>query len=594
MNIRWKFIISITSIILLSGFTTAFFVQITMTKTLTQELMERGFVIARNLANSIVDPLLTDDLITLKRHLMEAKNAEGDIAYAFVVDDKGFLAMHTFEAGFPKALLNANIPPPGQGGSAQLLDTEQGFIRDIAMPILGGKAGVLHLGISENRIRSEIARVTNIFIAGTIAIAIAGGILGSIVGSLITKPIAELVKGAEEIGKGNLDFEIAIASEDEIKVLARSFNEMAKSLKKSMQEIMEKTKEAIEAKSYIASITESSADAIISVDFEGKIKSWNKGAEQIFGYTKEEIMERKLDIIIPLDCQKNIVEKIEEAMQKNYVRNYETRCIRSDGNIIPVDLTLTTLRDSSDRIIGTSMIFRDLSEKKKMEKQLIQSEKLVSIGLLAAGVAHEINNPLTNILLDAEVLRQRKLNEAQVKQKLDEIISEVEIAARIVKNLLNFSRQSKLEFEEVDLRDIMERALSMVSRDLENIEVTRNYQEIPRIWVDSNQIQQVLVNILLNAIQAMPNGGKINIDISMSQGSEFAKIDISDTGVGIPEEYLDRIFDPFFTTKKGGTGLGLAICFGIVKEHGGKIEVNSQVGVGSTFTVYLPAGVRNG
>ncbi|MFQ6135890.1 MAG: ATP-binding protein [Candidatus Hydrothermarchaeales archaeon] len=230
-------------------------------------------------------------------------------------------------------------------------------------------------------------------------------------------------------------------------------------------------------------------------------------------------------------------------------------------------------------------------ELRKAQQQLIQSEKLAAIGQLAAGVAHEINNPLTNILLDAELLHQKALEGDLAKERLEEIISQVGTVARITRNLLEFARQSEVEIKSLDITALLEKSLEMLSFQLTNIRLEKDFQpNLPELRGDSSQLQQVFLNIITNAIQAMPDGGRLGISIVRENG--FIRVDISDTGLGIAEEDLGKIFDPFYTTKGvgGGTGLGLSICLGIVERHGGDIRVESKVDKGSTFTVRLPIG----
>jgi signal transduction histidine kinase len=226
-------------------------------------------------------------------------------------------------------------------------------------------------------------------------------------------------------------------------------------------------------------------------------------------------------------------------------------------------------------------------------RQLIQSEKLASVGQLAAGVAHEINNPLTNILLDAEALQRKNKDEA-AKKRAAEIISQTEVVKKIVRNLLEFSRQVEPEMREIHVEELVEKTLSILSHQLRNIHVKKNLLPKLKLKGDFNQLQQVLLNIILNAIHAMPKGGTLGIDVKSMDG--FAEIRVTDTGEGIPKKHLGKIFDPFFTTKKigEGTGLGLSIALGIVQRHKGDILVESRVGKGSAFIIRLPAGDGDG
>lgn len=226
-----------------------------------------------------------------------------------------------------------------------------------------------------------------------------------------------------------------------------------------------------------------------------------------------------------------------------------------------------------------------------MEEQLRRSEKLVSLGTLAAGVAHEINNPLTGILLYASILNRDKRLDPDLLPDVERVVSETQRCAGIVKNLLEFSRESLPEKENIALGEILDEVVSLFHHqpDFKHIDIRKNYgRDLPNISVDPNQIRQVFINLVINAGHAMPAGGVLEISTYLSTNGKHVCAGLKDSGDGIPEEYLARIFDPFFTTKSEGTGLGLSISYGIIENHGGRIEVENRVGEGATFIVMLP------
>jgi two-component system NtrC family sensor kinase len=228
----------------------------------------------------------------------------------------------------------------------------------------------------------------------------------------------------------------------------------------------------------------------------------------------------------------------------------------------------------------------------RMEEQLRRSEKLASLGTLSAGVAHEINNPLTGILLFASILSSDKRLDPALLPDVERVISETQRCAGIVKDLLEFSRESLPEKEVLALGVILDEVVTFFHKqpDFRNIVIKKNYgSDLPQISVDPNQIRQVFMNLVINAGHAMPRGGNLEIATYRSEDGKYVCADLKDSGDGIPEENIARIFDPFFTTKPEGTGLGLSISYGIIENNGGKIEVKSTVGDGATFIVMLPA-----
>jgi len=246
---------------------------------------------------------------------------------------------------------------------------------------------------------------------------------------------------------------------------------------------------------------------------------------------------------------------------------------------------------------------RDLKQKAESEFKLLQSEKQASIGRLAAGVAHEINNPLTGVLTFSHLLLRRNDLPKDVHSDLKTIVDATERVRKIVKGLLDFSRQTRLEAELTDINQLVKDTITLVENQalINGITlITEINEDLPKITVDRNQLQSVILNIIINAFDATKNGGKVTIStqfgISISkEETKGIEIAISDTGCGIPQKYLDKLFDPFFTTKEvgQGTGLGLAVSYGIIARHGGTIRVQSKVNEGSTFTIWLPLEKKN-
>jgi len=227
-----------------------------------------------------------------------------------------------------------------------------------------------------------------------------------------------------------------------------------------------------------------------------------------------------------------------------------------------------------------------------MQTKLIRSEKLATVGELVAGIAHEINNPLTGILMYSSMIETDTRLDPELKSDLQTVVRETQRCAEIVKGLLDFSRESIPRKRQESVNRVMDKTLALVERQasFHNIVITKQYGEnVPDVLIDPNQIEQVFMNILINASQAMENGGELNIYTGGDARGQTLFVRISDTGCGIPEKSLAKIFDPFFTTKENrGTGLGLSVSYGIIENHGGHIEVSSQEGKGTTFTIILP------
>ena len=357
-------------------------------------------------------------------------------------------------------------------------------------------------------------------------------------------------------------------------------------------------KELRETKDYLENIVQSSVDAIVTTDPKGRITFINRAMEEMVG--------RSRDQIISLPISQLYVNGLAEARkimavlrEKGSLKNYETSMTRN-GQAVPILTSASLLRDETGKIIGTLGVFKDLTEKKKLEEELkktqahlIQAGKMRALGELVAGVAHELNNPLMAADTFLHVIREHLPEGDENRQRVDLIQRCNERIAKIINHLRDFSRQSRFDFRQIEVNEPIENALLITGQQLlnHNIRIVKNFQpDIPKIWGDANQLEQVFLNLISNAKDAMERGKyKRELTISTAlirhNGWNDVQISIKDTGTGIPEEDVEKIFEPFFSTKEvgKGTGLGLSICYGIIEAHGGKIEVESKVDEGTYF-----------
>jgi PAS domain S-box-containing protein len=333
---------------------------------------------------------------------------------------------------------------------------------------------------------------------------------------------------------------------------------------------------------------EEAPDGFQIVDMDGHIVYSNKTVEKIFGYPPEELKGKHVN---EMNEDREFAEKIIiPSLKKTGLWIGEVTGKHKNGRTFPVLLNTSVFRDDSGKPLALVGIIRDLTKEKEieqLEKQLLQADKLATIGQLASGVAHEINNPLGNISLYAQMLL-KKIDDESTRNKLNIINDEANRAAHIVKGLLDFARQSEPSMIPTDINGEISKVLSILEHELKYIKVNTILQQIPLINCDPGQISQVIMNILTNSIQAITVNGNITIETRLENNN--VEIIIIDNGCGISEENLNRIFDPFFTTKKRGegTGLGLSISYGIIKSHNGSIDVKSEVGKGTTFIIKLP------
>jgi two-component system NtrC family sensor kinase len=358
-----------------------------------------------------------------------------------------------------------------------------------------------------------------------------------------------------------------------------------------------------EANDFFMNLIESSVDGIIAADMKGNIFIFNKGAEVLTGHRAEEVIGKiHITKIYPEGVAKEIMKKLRSPEYGGAGKLIPTQfnVVNKAGEEIPFQLSAALIYDGSGNEVASVGIFTDLRPRLMMEKklqethlQLVGSEKMASLGKLAAGIAHEINNPLGGILIYSSLMMEDLSEEDLKRGDLARIVQEAGRCKEIVKSLLEFARQTEPKMEPTDInRAINDGLFFLVNQALfHNIQIVKQLDLfLPFVRGNASQLKQVFMNIIVNAAEAMHGNGTLTITTSPAPDRKTVFVEFTDTGEGIPEENRTRIFDPFFTTKEvgKGTGLGLATSYGIIEDHGGKISVKSKVGEGTTFTIELP------
>lgn len=577
-GIAKKFIILTVAIIMLLHILAANFMLSSLDKSLSEGLNGRGKLLVKHLVEESSGGLLVEDSGDLNQLVANIKNADSDVKYVYITDAQNNVIAHTY----PESFLPLNAYSKSMNN-----DTE-GNVIDFKAQI-PGRGGFAHVGMDRTSINEKINEETHIIIANILAEGALGFLMAYIAGIYLTKPIRALAKGAKEIGRGNFEYKIETSSDDdEIQTLSYAFNQMSYNLSASISELRK-----------LSTAVEEAPDGIQITDLEGHIIYSNKAIKKILGFSPDEFKGKHINEmdVVPEFASKVIIPAIKE--RGHWVGELMVK--HKDGKEIPISLTTSMVKDSKGKPIAIVEIIRDITEQKekeKLETQLLQSNKLATVGQLAAGIAHEINNPLGNISLYTQMLL-KKAKDENTKNKLMIINDETNRAAQIVKGLLDFARQSELKLSPTDINKEIGKVLGMLSLQLKDlsvqnpqlkdIRITNDLKPLPLILADGGQIRQVMMNLLTNSVQSITENGEIMVDTKTKEG--HVEISISDNGSGIPRENLDKIFDPFFTTKEAGegTGLGLSISYGIIKRHSGSIEVKSEVGKGTTFTIKLPA-----
>jgi PAS domain S-box-containing protein len=440
-----------------------------------------------------------------------------------------------------------------------------------------------------------------------VLIALAVGLLGLLIAWTVVRPIRRMTGAVETIMRGDLDHRVEIESHDEIGAWAEAFNQMTARLRETMAAIR-KTNEHFESV-----LRASRAYSIISVDPDGIIQVFNQGAVLMLGYEPDEVIGKMTPLAFhdPDEVARRASElgirpgfnvfvlNIHESEQKTREWTY----IRKDGVRLTVLLTVTAMRSETGVLNGFIGIARDVTNEKKLEQQLLQSQKMETVGLLAGGIAHDFNNLLTPILGYTDLLLSNSPGGPQTE--LRQIRQAAERAKELISRLLTFSRKQVIELKTVDLGQIIRHFEAILRRTIRedihiNIQVSSS---LCPIRADAGQIEQILINLSVNAQDAMPAGGILKIEAREVEVGEsvfqfhpemkpgrYHLLMVSDTGIGMDEKTLAHVFEPFFTTKEQGkgTGLGLSTVYGIVKQHNGFIYVYSEKNRGCAFEIYLP------
>lgn len=479
-----------------------------------------------------------------------------------------------------------------EGAEPTTTGTSQFHVQQI-INTKGESAGWLRLAITGHSLQDHVVQARNHILLTILCLTMV--ISASIIyfsRRHLAGPLAQLTERAQAIGRGDLSRRIEVEGDDEIAVLAQAFNQMAADLQESARQI-------IGEREYIRSVVDSMAEGIVVVDGSQRITAWNRTMADRHGINAGQAQGQALAAVLPGLATTGYLSELAQMLAGR--SQAAERSLVSLPEDVDRTLTVTAspLRHSPGRIDGAVIVLADTTERMRLEQQVQRSDKLAAVGQLAAGIAHEIGTPLNVISGTAEFLR----GEHKDVEELQTIVEEVRRITDLVQRLMSFARHEEPKMEPVDLVVVVHKVLSLMKHQMERkgIEVVADIDTaLPAIAADHGKLQQVLVNLLLNGWQAMPEGGQLRISArSAASGSpddgvgepESVIVQITDTGDGIADDILSRVFEPFFTTKDvgEGTGLGLAIVQRIVEDHSGRLDLRSKPGTGTTVELTFPA-----
>lgn len=400
-----------------------------------------------------------------------------------------------------------------------------------------------------------------------------------------TRPIQSILEKVNKMASGELDTRLDVKGSDELAQLGSRINVMANNLSLYTRWLKQMYEENRAVKDHLESVINQTADAICVTDTEDVVVRVNKAFEDLYGWDKESVIGKRLNVI-PDELKEEYEEQRERLLKGESISSTESIHLRRDGSRVEVSISISPIYDEEDGINGFISVIRDMTGRNRMEELLRRSEKLTTVGQLAAGVAHEIRNPLTTLRGFLQLQQQTGLLNPK---HIELMLSELNRINLIVGEFLILAKPQAVQFQKTDIRFILRDVISLLDSqaNLCGIEFEPQVTDQPvPVFCEENQLKQVFINLLKNAIEAMPGGGHIFIELCLS--GENVKIVIKDEGTGMPPDVLAKLGEPFFTKKASGTGLGLMVSQRIIQSHSGLLDIESKEGEGTTVTILLP------
>jgi PAS domain S-box-containing protein len=634
MRLRTKLALSIVCLVVLLTAVVIVVVEYRERKAIEAQVRKRGMTIARNLAAVSTNALMTYNYVLLEQHVGRLAHEE-DLVYVIILDREGRVAAHSqlgelqgqrlTDPTSQKALEASE--PLIQAGVEARNGQSPGNILEAVIPVFPtdepDKWGTVRVGISLQGMSREIHRTRfTIFIFG-IGAALVGCLAAFILARRITSPVEKLRAGALAVAAGDLAHRIDVRSADEIGELATTFNRMTNDLQAQQMALQEanreldaQLREVSNLERYNARVLASMANGLVTLNMEGRVVKWNEMAARITGYPVSAVEGHLCqDLFTKTPSFLRIL--LDGIQGKGVWWDRGVSFVRPDGREVPLEINTSLLEDETGQTTGLLGIFRDLSLLRELEQRLRRADRLAAVGRMAAMVAHEIKNPLVALKTFVDMVPRRAKDPAFIARFQDIVPKEVDRVNAIMEDLLELSRPPRIAPRPLSAHEVIARCVALYEQQAVERGITIVQElapELARVRADPEYLLRALGNLAINAIQAMAEGGTLTIrtgsgvpwqstladatthaDLgnTADAAQPFVFIAVVDTGTGMTPEQLDSLFTPFFTTKEKGTGLGLALTHKIIEEHQGHLHVESQFGIGSIFTILLPACIES-
>ncbi|WP_240941801.1 ATP-binding protein [Paenibacillus sp. HB172176] len=512
------------------------------------------------------------------------KLKKGVPVYNLDVRDISF-GTYSYKNTAEDAVLIQRVLQSGETATISFETNGQHVLRSF-IPIEGSRPYVIGVAFDEHIVHEQLDRQLAVHSFISLLLFLFTVIASYFVAGYMIRSLNQIVYKVNAIAAGNFDAVISINNKDELGLLASRVNTMGTNLSKYTTQLKETASELRSTKQYLESFVDHTSDAIHVVDLEDRVIQVNNAFVKMFGWTPEETMRQVLDNVpeehLAAHCRHMAV-----VLGGGSIADIETVRYQKSGNPIDVSVTISSIRDEEENIVAIATISRNITARKQTEEMIRRSEKLSIVGQLAAGVAHEVRNPLTTLKGFVQLSKSSgKLSEVQ----LDLMLSELDQINMIVSEFLVLAKPHMTRIEQVQLVDALKNIAMLLESEAKLNHVMlelRVLSPVPEIRGIANQLKQVFVNIVKNGIEAMSNGGTLTIEIGANENDSIV-IQFIDQGIGIEEEHLERMGEPFFTTKESGNGLGLMVSHQIISSHNGTMSFRSKKGQGTCVEILLP------
>jgi PAS domain S-box-containing protein len=613
VSLRTKFLLGTGLVLIVLMAAVTGIVERQQRRAIIDEVQRRGMVLAESLAAISTGPLLLYNFTALEQNVARM-DTESDVVYALILDRDGRVAAHSQAPALVGAVLDDPVSRRAVEAASPIVQEVAGrggeALYDFAVPLLvdGQRWGTARIALSRQRTEVQIAQTRRqlALLAGVTLVL--GGLASAFVAQRIARPVRQLWASATAVAGGDLNQKIDAVTSDEIGQLAVAFNDMVGQLRRQRADLEAahaalrlRFTELSDLKSYTDHVLRSLVAGIVTLDLDGRVVTLNPAAETLTGRRDVDVKGRGYgEAFAHLPELRELLRETLETRRGLQAVSLALRPRETDS--VPVEVTTTPLTGAEGQALGVIAALRDLTTVRQLEEQLRRSDRLAALGTLAAGLAHEIKNPLTSVMTFSRHVA-RRFGDERFRQRFQSVVPrELERINRIVEDLLRLARPSRLALQPVRLPELLDQALELYADQIEakGIQVVRDWARgLPPIAGDAEHLYQAVTNLVTNAVEAMGAGGTLTVRAGWADpasprldpargGRELLRLEIQDTGEGIAPTQTTNVFDPFFTTKTGGTGLGLAIAHKIVEDHGGTISFRSTRGRGTTFTVLLP------